>query len=98
MTPAHLLCPYCFSQFSADALRFRCVDPARCGTIEDVELTEYQYGKVDLSEDGRSFIPLLREGRIFGAKPGDARRKGIPLAAKCPHCHLESNKLICPQC
>lgn len=80
-----LVCPYCFENFPAHELAFRCINPnpARCAPEEDRPLANY-----------RSLATAPRMPRVF--KPYK-QLWGIPSAAICK-CGTKTNKLVCPRC
>jgi hypothetical protein len=80
-----LLCPYCFEQYPASELAFRCVnpDPTRCKLEEDVLLARYE--RLQKSQ--------LR-ARVFSAPP---RLWGAVTAATCT-CGAKTTKRVCPRC
>lgn len=80
-----LVCPYCFENFPARELAFRCINPntARCALEEDRALADYQ-----------RFASAPRMQRVF--KP-DRHWWGVPSAAVCK-CGTKTNKLVCPYC
>ncbi len=78
-----ITCPFCFSAFSPQELRFRCVGPGCSGRAPDaIYATSRGYG---VTQMGRVLIPTKR---AFG----------LPRAAICDVCKTESRTRICPVC
>ncbi len=78
-----ITCPFCFSAFSPQELRFRCVGPSCSGRAPDaIYATARGYG---VTQMGRVLIPTKR---AFG----------LPRVAICDACKTESRTRICPVC
>lgn len=78
-----ITCPFCFSAFPPQELRFRCVVPSCSGRTPDiVYATARGYG---VTQMGRVLTPTKR---VFG----------LPRVAICDVCKMESRTRICPAC
>lgn len=84
--PKPLLCPYCFDEFSAAEVEFRCTNPRpdMCAPVEDEKLARYL-------ELGSQLSPVVFDASVMNG--GNSSNKAI-----CPKCNSASTKRVCPRC
>ena len=78
-------CPFCFSRFTAQEIRFRCMTPSCTGRAIDQTFADARgYGAAPM---GKILTP---DKRMLGL--------GLPRAVVCDSCRAESRTRICPTC
>lgn len=80
------ICPYCFDKINMADIEFRCSYNRCKNTFEDMPMTIYLDGNPQMPYTGKKTF-----------RPKVPVRK-IPMSAKCPECHKDTNKIICPSC
>lgn len=78
------ICPYCFEEFNASEIMFRCGN-TKCKNENDPVLAKF-WG------DMRRALPSFpgKKTGLFGT--------GIPESGICPECGQSSSNMICPHC
>lgn len=81
-----IICPFCFTKFTAQELCFRCVIPTCSGRANDTVFST-----------ARGYASPTVMGRVLTV----AKRRvvlGVPQDATCDSCHNISRTRICPAC
>jgi Double-GTPase 2 len=78
-----ITCPFCFAEFSAQELRFRCIGLSCTGRAVD-----------EVYARARGLVPT-NMGRVL--TPGK-RAFGLPRVVECDVCKKETRTRICPTC
>lgn len=75
------ICPYCFERHRAADAQYRCGN-ARCADHDDIPMTRYENGSLDMPKKGKLVFSAARGGK----------------AATCPDCGSKTYNVVCPSC
>ncbi len=92
LNPGKIICPFCFSSFAPEKVRFRCTQPvSRCPGWENDD----KYARMRQ-------LPVTKMGHVFeiNTQHQDKRNltMGIPHSHPCDICFAESYTHLCPDC